>query len=151
MCQRAICVWEMDFEYLDQKRLLGGVMPDNTVTKVIIRDKFFPGREGGQPQMLQRKRKSFFGWFWETCQTSSYQWWVWLQWEADCTDRLSLEPSGANWSMSKQKTQQDFSGSLLFSSGFQMPYSSRFTLWIFLFVRSSQLKSKMSYWISLIQ
>lgn len=47
MCQRAISVWEMDFEYLDQKRLLGGVMPDNAVTEVITRDKFFLGREGG--------------------------------------------------------------------------------------------------------
>lgn len=37
MCQPR--VREMDFEYLDHKRFLGGAVPDNAVAQVISRDK----------------------------------------------------------------------------------------------------------------
>lgn len=54
----------MDFEYLDHKRLLGGVMPDNTVTKVITHDKFsLSGEE--RSHRCWGKEKFVLFWFWD--------------------------------------------------------------------------------------
>lgn len=64
VCQHAVCVWEMDFEYLDHKRLLGGVMPDNTVTKVITHDKFSLNREE-RSHRCWGKETFFLFWFWD--------------------------------------------------------------------------------------
>lgn len=95
----------MDFEYLDQKRLLGGVMPDNTVTKVITRGKFFLGGEVGQPEMLRNSKVVFFG---SILGNPSKPWLPVVSlapYNADQTDRLSLKPCGAPWPMSKHKNQ----------------------------------------------
>lgn len=51
-------------------------------------------------------------------ETSSFQWWVWLQWESDQRDRLSLEPLGQRQREKKKRRRRKHLLSFFFSQAF---------------------------------